>query len=388
MPHQSEVIAFVWDNFGPPHVDRCEATARHLQDKFRVVGLELFSRSETYSWTASTGVSFEKHTLFHLKQPSSIRIFIRLLGRLKSLKARHIFLCHYQEWYILCAATLLRVMGKRVYFMGDSKFDDYCRWVGREWLKSFYLAPYVGALTASIRSKEYLEFLGWGVRPIELGYDTISVDRIRRLACSPPAPNGVDHSERHFTIVARYVPKKNIALALQAFADQTMRDDDSNARKLVLCGSGPLESELREQARRLSIDDLVEFRGFVQTDEVCRVLSKTLCLILPSIEEQFGQVVPEALAMGVPIVLSTNCGARDELVRSGVNGFVIEPDNVTGLRNFLSLIARDAELWARMSRATQLFVSLGDVERFARAVGKLIAGNVELEARSLQSDRP
>ncbi|MEZ2144652.1 glycosyltransferase [Bradyrhizobium sp. DN5] len=262
-------------------------------------------------------------------------------------------------------------MGKKVYFLGDSKFDDYPRWVGREWLKSLFLLPYVGALTASWRSQQYLEFLGWKKRPIELGYDTISVDRIRMLAGSAPAPGGCPHSERHFTVVARHVPKKNIALALQAFADFTRENPRETPRRLVLCGSGPLEEQLKECARRLSVEHLVDFRGFVQTDQVCQALSNTLCLILPSIEEQFGQVVPEALAMGVPVALSTNCGARDELVRSGVNGFVFEPDNVTGLRNFLCLISRDENFWSILAKNAHLFVSLGDVERFANSVERL-----------------
>lgn len=366
----SEAIVFVWDNFGPPHIDRCEAAARYLQGRFRIIGIELFSRSDTYSWAASSGHIFAKRTLFSSSAISSARIFVSLLKTIAGTGSRHVFLCHYQEWYIFAVALLLRSRGIRVYFMGDSKFDDYSRRVGREWLKSFYLKPYVGALTASVRSKQYLEFLGHDKKPIRLGYDTISVDRIRKLANSPPAPSGYPHNERHFTIVARHVPKKNIALALDAFAQLVAKYKIE--RRLVLCGSGPLEEELKAQARYLAIDHLVDFRGFVQTDDVCKALSRTLCLILPSIEEQFGQVIPEALAMGIPVALSTNCGARDELVRSGVNGFVFESDNSSGLREFLHSISCDEKLWTEMSKNSELFVRMGDVERFAYSVEQLV----------------
>lgn len=367
-----ETIAFVWDNFGPPHNDRCEALARLLSGHFDIVGLELFSRSQTYSWIGAPSTNFRKVTLFDSRGPSFLKVTIRLLRTLLSMRTRHIFLCHYQEKYILLTAICLRALGKKTYFMGDSKFDDYPRTVGREWLKSLYLIPYVGALTASARSREYLQFLGWKKKPIELGYDTVSVARIRDLAGTETAPGGVSHAERHFTIVARHVPKKNISTALRSFANFAVSDTTIPRRKMVLCGSGPLEPQLKAQAKELSIEHLVEFRGFLQTEEVCKVLAKTLCLILPSIEEQFGQVVPEALAMGVPVILSINCGARDELVRSGVNGFVIEPDNAAGLQTFMNIISSDSTAWARMSEATKGFVSFGNADRFAKSVANLV----------------
>jgi len=94
-------------------------------------------------------------------------------------------------------------------------------------------------------------------------------------------------------------------------------------------------------------------------------------LILPSTEEQFGQVVPEALAMGLPIIISANCGARDELVRTGVNGFVVESDNAEGMASFMLLLATDEALWRRMCIATARFMPHGDVTEFTNGVAKL-----------------
>ena len=66
-------------------------------------------------------------------------------------------------------------------------------------------------------------------------------------------------------------------------------------------------------------------------------------------------------------------GSRDVLVRSGVNGFVIEPDNPAGMAFFMKLIAEDETLWRSMSLASQQFVERADTERFADAVEELIA---------------
>ena len=140
--------------------------------------------------------------------------------------------------------------------------------------------------------------------------------------------------------------------------------------------------ELVEQVSALSITNGVVFHGFLQTSEISRILSSTLALILPSVEEQYGNVVIEALAMGIPVLLSENCGARDLLVRSGVNGFVFEPDNFEGLAYFMTLLSSDKNLWEKMSKATHNFVDLADVKHFPIAVHHLIESGAELTRES------
>src|SRR5690606_6604814 len=95
-------------------------------------------------------------------------------------------------------------------------------------------------------------------------------------------------------------------------------------------------------------------------------------LILPSTEEQFGNVVIEAQALGLPVLLSIVCGARDNLVRSGINGFIFEPDNPNGLALFMSLINDDKEFWSNMCNAAQTNALKGDVIQFSKAVNQLL----------------
>jgi glycosyltransferase involved in cell wall biosynthesis len=101
----------------------------------------------------------------------------------------------------------------------------------------------------------------------------------------------------------------------------------------------------------------------------------TLALILPSVEEQFGNVVIEAQATGLPVLISDVCGAWDQMVQSGVNGFVFEPDNSIGLAYFMSLLSEDEELWNRMCSAAQEKARAGDVGQFVRGVQLLIGSS-------------
>jgi L-malate glycosyltransferase len=130
---------------------------------------------------------------------------------------------------------------------------------------------------------------------------------------------------------------------------------------------------LKELARNLDISDDVVFTGFIQTAQVARKLATTLALLLPSVEEQFGNVVIEAQALHLPVILSENCGARDVLIRSGVNGFVIEPDNAAGLAFFMQLLSDDEDLWRRMCQAAGSRIWQGDVKEFVSAVASQIA---------------
>jgi glycosyltransferase involved in cell wall biosynthesis len=254
--------------------------------------------------------------------------------------------------------------------MTDSKFDDKRRHIVKELLKSVFYWPYNAAIAAGERSKNYLLFFGFSEERVAIGYDTVSVERIRSMAGSEPAPGGVPHRSRHFTIVARFVPKKNLGLALDAYAHYSEQHSGS-PRELYICGSGELEPMLREQAARLGLKS-VRFLGYQPEPEVARILSSTLALILPSVEEQHGLVINEAIAMGVPVLVSDNCGARDLLVRAGVNGYVFEPDNAIGLAYLMNRLDCDAEGWARLASGNRQFVDLADTKLFTAAVDRTL----------------
>ena len=359
------------------HADRGEAAAREMAGEATVVGVELFGRSDTYEWTPAASAAFRKITVFEegrLSRTGNLAIAWGLVRTLWRLDAGHVFICNYNKPGLFLAALVLRLLGRAVYVMGCSKFDDYYRGRWRELAKGFFLAPYQAAISSGIRSRDYMRFLGIPAERVHGEYNTLSLDRIRALAGSPPAPDGTAFADRHFSIVARLVAKKNIAMALDAFA--IYRGSVAAPRELHIYGSGPLQDRLSRQAETLGLSALVRFHGFQQTDAISEALGRTLALILPSIEEQFGNVVIEASALGVPTILSDNCGARDTLVRSGVNGFVIEPDNPAGLAFFLKLIGEDEALWRRFCLATLERAEQSDAPRFAEAVRAIVASRL------------
>lgn len=367
---KDDAVAFVWENFGPLHVDRCEATATRLAGRRRVFGLELGGKSSTYDWENPSAERFAKRTLFPGVPIESIGLFERIKNTLTACLdtgARDIFLCHYEHVATFIVAILLRIMRRRVYVMNDSKFDDYERNLLRELGKAIFYLPYCGGLASGVRSKDYLRFLGVNPKKIMGVYNALDIARMRRSAGDW---NSAEFRDRYFSIIARFVPKKNLDVALLAYAKYA--GTQSRPRRLVVCGSGPLEQHLRDRVAALGLESNVSFRGFVSAEDVAKVLAQTLALLLPSIEEQFGNVVLEAQALKVPVILSTNCGARDEVIRTGVNGFIVEPDNPEGLAFYMELLANDEHLWKRMRGASDRFEALYSADRFADAVKSLI----------------
>jgi glycosyltransferase involved in cell wall biosynthesis len=363
-------IAIVWDNFGPMHVDRCEALAALVVGRSSVTGVEIYSQPLGYSWIPPAASGFEKVTLFGGEargRVGAVSLARRITRACRRARAGTVFLCHYQERGIWLAATWLRMRGVRVIMMNDSKFDDKERRYGRELLKSLYCLPYQGGLTASARGADYMRLQGIPRRHIEMNYNNISITRLRRAAekaVVPPFP------ERPFLCVARLIPKKQHRTLLKAYALYAAEAGGAS-RRLVLCGSGPLEDELKGYAEELGIAEMVDFRGWLQTDDIAAETARAVALILPSVDEQFGICVIEALALGTPVIVSDNVGARDCFVRAGVSGFIVEPGSSEGLAFHMSLISADEGRWQQLSRAASEAGERADVRYFAQSAAKL-----------------
>lgn len=368
---KADGVAVVWEQFGPYHMDRCEALGRRFRGHRPVYGLEIAPASDLYAWAATgSGQNFEKITLFPGRIYEATGTFERwrkLVAACWSCKVRTVFVVNYNGLDIFLLAVAMRILGKRVYLMFESKSDDKPRHAWREPGKIVMILPYNGALAGGPRAAGYLRFLGFGKRPIVIGCCTVSMERVVAAAGEVAAP---DFAARHFVLVARFVPKKDIATAIAAYA-RYRELARGTRREFHICGSGPLEDDIRRQIRDLRLDGVV-LHGFLQHEGIARVLSAGLCLVLPSVEEQWGLVVNEALAFCLPILVTDQVGARDLLVRSAINGYIFEPGNVEGLARLMLRLSEDEAEWRRLVEGSRHLRHLADTERFADAVETLI----------------
>jgi glycosyltransferase involved in cell wall biosynthesis len=94
-----------------------------------------------------------------------------------------------------------------------------------------------------------------------------------------------------------------------------------------------------------------EFHDFARKDPR-PVFGRASVLVLPSVEDGFGLVVLEAMACGLPVIVTAHCGAAD-LVEEGVNGFVVPPRDVDALAERLQWLERDPQRAALMGAAAR-----------------------------------
>jgi glycosyltransferase involved in cell wall biosynthesis len=96
--------------------------------------------------------------------------------------------------------------------------------------------------------------------------------------------------------------------------------------------------------------ELYTYLGRLDQKDVIRQMHRSHVLVLPSVFEGFGLVIPEAMATGMPVIASTHT-AGPEIVRPGEDGFVLAPDDVTGLAAHLAWLAGHRTEAAVMGRA-------------------------------------
>jgi 1,2-diacylglycerol 3-alpha-glucosyltransferase len=98
-----------------------------------------------------------------------------------------------------------------------------------------------------------------------------------------------------------------------------------DARDLVVCGDGDLRPRLHALARELGLEQRVHWPGFVQYPDLPVYYALADAFILASTIEPWGLVVNEAMACGLPVLVSDRCGCAPDLVPEGQNGFTFKP---------------------------------------------------------------
>ncbi|MDQ3632373.1 MAG: glycosyltransferase [Actinomycetota bacterium] len=135
--------------------------------------------------------------------------------------------------------------------------------------------------------------------------------------------------------VANFRAQKRHDLLLEAFS--VVRRSVPSAR-LVLVGSGPLEAEVRERARRLGLRDAVEFAG--SAADVWDVLATAWVFALASSYEPLGIVAFEALAAQVPVV-AFDVGGLNEAVEDAVTGHLLAFPDVGAMAGAITSLLGD-----------------------------------------------
>jgi glycosyltransferase involved in cell wall biosynthesis len=278
----------------------------------------------------------------------------------------------------------------RIDSIWDDQHPDPGRTMRRPWwrdvVKRRLVRQYAAALVGGGRHREYAIELGMAPDRVFDGYDVVDNDYYAAGADAARADAAVLRGrlgipERYFLASARFIPKKNLPRVIRAFAAYR-KAAGRDAWDLVLLGDGPVKPELVQLVADLQLGPAVHFPGFKPFADLPTYYGLAGALIHASTTEQWGLVVNEGMAAGLPVAVSRTCGCAVDLVTNGVTGFDFDPYDEAGMTQALLTIAAPTFDRAAMGRAARARMAEWGPARFATNFWRAAEAAVAAGARS------
>ncbi|UCD93175.1 MAG: glycosyltransferase family 4 protein [Methanobacteriota archaeon] len=181
---------------------------------------------------------------------------------------------------------------------------------------------------------------------------------------------GLDVSSKYIVSVGAFLPFKGIDYLIHAFT--RVVESIPNAR-LLLLGDGAQRKQLRRLTRDLKVEDSVLFHGWVPFEKMPQYLSASDLFVHPSTSEGFPNVVLEAMASGLPIVMSNVVGLGDYF-QDNRNCFFVPPRDEKSLEEKMLVLLRDEALVEEMRERNLEDVKGHDWSVFAEKLEGILEG--------------
>lgn len=245
---------------------------------------------------------------------------------------------------------------------------------GRLRLHRFLARRVDGFVVASSAGRRRLEAMGVEAGRVEVALQSADVARFQDAGS---ARNGRDaDGPLRVLAVGRLVPDKNLGALIEAFAGAGLEPGEA---ELELCGSGPLEAELRALAARLGV--AVRFRGYAPPGELPALYARAGALALVSSYEPFGVTAREAAAAGLPLICSRTAGAAGDVAVEGENALLVDPGDRSEIGAALRRLVREPQLRARLAQGSRAVTERRPLEADAEAFERAVLGAISRAAR-------
>lgn len=305
---------------GPYHHARFLAAAEYL--KAPLIILQTRPNSQEYPWDISlcdlpyTLISLKSSKKYPEEDPPPDQLNSQLFEILQRYKPQIIFTVGWADRSYLNLYQLCLTKNIPIGLISDSRADDMPRNPIKEYIKSVILSGYSSAIVAGSQSRLYLRSLGFDDDLIFQPWDV--VDNKAFISSSTSNHKNVSPSLRPFLCVGRFIEEKNYPLLLESYA---LYQSLGGSRSLLIVGSGPLEHTVESLISTLPDPSAVTVMPFVQMSQLLDIYRNSHSLILASLKDTWGLVVNEAIASGIPVLVSNKCGCVPDLVENRVTGY-------------------------------------------------------------------
>lgn len=150
---------------------------------------------------------------------------------------------------------------------------------------------------------------------------------------------------RRVCCVARLDISKGQDILIKAFKQVTEKVKEAT---LILIGDGPNKEYLVNLCSKLQLESFVTFEGSISPSEVIDGLRDAYISVLPSRMDNCPFAIIESIGLGIPVIAS-NVGGIPEIIRDGVDGFLIPPENTNALAEKIILLLSNSALAKQMS---------------------------------------
>ena len=262
----------------------------------------------------------------------------------------------------------------------ESNEHDEPRSAWKEWVKRFFVSRCAAGLAGGTPQAAYLEKLGLPRTRLFTGYDAVDLEHFERGSARARNDESLQRErsglpKRYFFSCARFGKKKNIPGLIKAYAAYLHKISESSTTNpqslvcdLVIAGEGEERGVLEKMIADLHLSERVHLIGPKGYEELPGLYALAEAFIHASTTEQWGLVVNEAMACGLPVLVSERCGCAADLVQAGVNGWVFNPHDQGELATLMLNIASDAALRNAMGAKSREIIANWGPARFAEGV--------------------
>lgn len=425
-------VLLAYLHYGPYHHARLAAVRdAGVARGVTVTGLEMARTQGEYAWC---GAEHEDVVCVCPETPLEEvpgKNWSTLLGPpLNRVKPDLCAIAGYSHPAMLALISLCAARGIPWILMSDSQEIDEIRRPSVEWTKSRIVKLASAGFVAGQPHLAYLARLGMPGDRLFTGYDVVDNAYFAREAAR--WRSGSDGAPPYFLASARFIPKKNLHRLLEAYARYLSSNEARGTRNeyakrmdgtkrsqqhptswsLCLLGDGELKGDLIAHAQSLDLTVIecapwesetkneepiraadrwraaesttknhppVYLPGFRQIEELPRFYAGAGAFVHASTTEQWGLVVNEAMACGLPVLVSDRCGCAPDLVSDGENGWTFDdPHDADALADLMNRIAALPEHARReLGAASERIIANWGPDRFAS--GLLDAANCAAE---------
>ena len=382
------VIAFI--NIGPYHFARLLSASKVASSKgFDLKILQVTNNKLEHPWgEIKNDLVNNIHTLSLINESSEKSNALKKIPQISQQQVDSYFnlikpqIIFVPGWSFEISKKIINWSKKnnvRLVLMSETKADDKKRNFFIELFKSKFIIPKFSAaiVGGSIHTK-YLINLGMTKESIFSGYDVvdnkffIEKSKSAKLKKHEILKSFSIPDKPFFIVVCRLIKRKNIKRLIRAYLSyvELYSDDSWN---LIICGSGDELIYLKNYVNDLGLEKKVKFLGFINYKKIAELYGLASCFIHPALSEQWGLVINEAAAAGLPLILSKTVGASSELLKDNENGFSIDPhienEIFDAMKKIHQLTNREI---IQMGKISKQIVGEFDSNKFGKAVSQII----------------